>query len=100
MELPFPSPEDLPKSGIKPTSPDLAGEFFTTESPGKPLLLFKSPSSWDFVTAALRDEYTDLSQEDEKELSKQAPSCQTRRASLPGRMAQELLGSILCSPHF
>ena len=72
-ELPFPSPEDLPKSGIKPTSPALAGEFFTAESPGKPLLLFKSPSSQDFVTAALRDEYTDLSQEDEKELSKQAP---------------------------
>ena len=33
--LPFPSPGDLPNPGIKPTSPALAGEFFTTESPGK-----------------------------------------------------------------
>ena len=34
--LPFPSPGDLPKPGIKPTSPVLAGRFFTTEPPGKP----------------------------------------------------------------
>ena len=33
---PFPSPGDLPNPGIKPTSPALAGEFFTTEPPGKP----------------------------------------------------------------
>ena len=32
-ELPFPSPEDLPDSGINPASP---GGFFTTEPPGKP----------------------------------------------------------------
>ena len=36
-ELPFPSPGDLPDSGIKPDSSALAGEFFTTEPPGKPL---------------------------------------------------------------
>ena len=29
-ELPFPPPEDLPNPGIKPTSPPLAGGFFTT----------------------------------------------------------------------
>ena len=29
--LPFPFPGDLPDSGIKPTSPALAGGFFTTE---------------------------------------------------------------------
>ena len=29
--LPFPSPGDLPDSGIEPTSPALAGRFFTTE---------------------------------------------------------------------
>jgi len=29
--LPFPSPGDLPNSGIKPASPALAGGFFTTE---------------------------------------------------------------------
>ena len=33
--LPFPSSVDLPNLGIKPTSPVLAGEFFTTEPPGK-----------------------------------------------------------------
>ena len=35
--LPFPSPGDLPDLGIKPTSPALAGGFFTTKPPGKPL---------------------------------------------------------------
>ena len=34
--LPFPSPGDLPDPGIEPSSPALAGGFFTTESPGKP----------------------------------------------------------------
>ena len=34
--LPFPSPGELPHSGIKPTSPTLAGGFFTTELSGKP----------------------------------------------------------------
>ena len=40
--LPFPSPGDPPNSGIKPTSlafPALAGGFFATVSPGKPLML-------------------------------------------------------------
>ena len=39
--LPFPSPGDLPNLGIKPTSlasPALAGRFFTTEPPEKPLI--------------------------------------------------------------
>ena len=38
--LPFPSPGDLPDPGIDPTycaSPSLAGRFFTTVPPGKPL---------------------------------------------------------------
>ena len=38
--LPFPSPGDLPNPGIEPTSPALAGGFFTTEPPGKPLCKF------------------------------------------------------------
>ena len=38
----FQSTGDLPGSGINPMSPALAGRFFTTESPGKPLLFFKS----------------------------------------------------------
>ena len=36
-ELPFPSPGDLPRPGIKPVSLALAGRFFTTDPPGKPL---------------------------------------------------------------
>ena len=34
--LAIPSPRDLPKLGIEPTSPALAGGFFSTEPPGKP----------------------------------------------------------------
>ena len=36
--LSFPSQEDLPVPAIEPTSLALAGEFFTTEPPGKPLM--------------------------------------------------------------
>ena len=36
--LPFPSPGDLPDPGIKPSSPLLAGRFFTTEPQGKSIL--------------------------------------------------------------
>ena len=35
--LPFPSPGDLPKPGIEPMSPALAGGFFTTKQLEKPL---------------------------------------------------------------
>ena len=35
--LPFPPPGDLLDPGIEPKSPALAGGFFTTEPPGKPL---------------------------------------------------------------
>ena len=35
--LPFPPPGDLPDPGIKPVSSALAGGFFPTEPPGKPL---------------------------------------------------------------
>ena len=34
-DLPFPSPGDLPHPETEPTSPALAGRFFTIESPGK-----------------------------------------------------------------
>ena len=37
--LPFPSPGDLPNPGIEPMYPALAGGFFTTEPPGKPLFV-------------------------------------------------------------
>ena len=41
--LPFPSPGDLPDPGIEPVSPDspaLAGKLFTTEPPGKPMIVY------------------------------------------------------------
>ena len=45
-ELPFPPPGDLPRSGIKQSSPALSGRFFTTEPPGKPRdFLKKKPES-------------------------------------------------------
>ena len=37
--LPFPSPGGLYNPGIKSASPALAGNFFTTEPPGKPAKL-------------------------------------------------------------
>ena len=36
--LPCPPPGNLPHPGIKPTSPAMAGGFFTTEMPGEPFL--------------------------------------------------------------
>ena len=40
--LPFPTPGDLPDSGIKFESPALAGEFFTTQPSGRPTSLIPS----------------------------------------------------------
>ena len=42
--LPFSSLGDLPEPEIKPASPALAGEFFTAETPGKPVC---SNSLWE-----------------------------------------------------
>ena len=39
--MPLPSPGDLPKPGFKLASLALAGRFFTTEPPGKPLHLWE-----------------------------------------------------------
>ena len=38
-ELPFPLPGNLSNPGIEPASPALAGRFFTTVPPGKPVIL-------------------------------------------------------------
>ena len=38
--LPLPFPGDLPNPEIEPASPALAGEFFTTEPPGKPFYMY------------------------------------------------------------
>ena len=47
--LPFPSLGDLPDSGIKPTSPILAGRFFTSEPPGKPQVLIYNDEEQEVV---------------------------------------------------
>ena len=39
--LPFPPPGVLLNPGIKPVSPALAGRFFTTDPPGKPILVLE-----------------------------------------------------------
>ena len=48
--LPFPPPGDLPDPGIEPASPELAGGFFFTETPGKPNLFDKPLLSLKEVT--------------------------------------------------
>ena len=56
--LPVPPPRDLPSPGIKPTSPEppaLAGGFFTTEPPGKPILYNCGCCSVDQSCATLFD---------------------------------------------
>ena len=35
--MPFPSPGDIPDPGIEPEPATLAGGFYITEPPGKPL---------------------------------------------------------------
>ena len=56
--LSFPSPGDLPNSGIKPMSPALAGRFFASEPPGKHIYKYKiviavqSPSCVRFFTTS------------------------------------------------
>ena len=44
--LPFPSPEDLPDPGIEPSSPELTGEFSTTEPPGKSVFIATAHYLW------------------------------------------------------
>ena len=43
--LPFPFPEDLPNQGIKPVSPALADDLFTTEPPGKSSTILRHSKS-------------------------------------------------------
>ena len=49
--LAFPTPGDLLDSGIKPTSPALAGEFFTTEPPGSPRVSIKSENIYYMIVS-------------------------------------------------
>ena len=45
--MPFPSPGDLPDSGIKPRSPTLQADALISEPPGK----FKEQASSNFMAA-------------------------------------------------
>ena len=48
---------NLPRQGIKPVSPALAGRFFTTEPPGKPLLFLSIlKTSLDFPDSSVGKE--------------------------------------------
>ena len=65
--LPFPSPGDLPNSGIEPMSPALAGRSFTAEPAGKPgqvyalLYICALPCWLAFVLTLLLSSLADLS---------------------------------------
>ena len=53
--LPFPIPGDLPDPGVEPASlasPALAGRFFTTEPPGKLLLIQKTDFEAHWLTGS------------------------------------------------
>ena len=41
--LPFPSPEDLPDTGIEPRSPTLQADSLPAEPPGKPICRWDGP---------------------------------------------------------
>ena len=47
--LPFPSPGDLPNSGIKPGSPALQADALTSEPPGKHNTCFKVYEKWPII---------------------------------------------------
>ena len=47
--LPFPSPGDPHNPGTEAVSPALAGGFFTTEPPEKPLDYFSVPQKINFI---------------------------------------------------
>ena len=52
--LPFPFPGDLPNRRIQPSSPALAGRLFTTEPPGKPPEVWRSPYAKDSLSMTWR----------------------------------------------
>ena len=52
--LPFPSPGYLPKPGMEPTSPALAGRFFTAEPQGKPWVGWGDPNAGRISSQARR----------------------------------------------
>ena len=59
--MPFPPPGDLPNPRIEPVSPEapaMAGEFFTTEPPGKPYVCYLTGFSRMVCSVKLNDIFT------------------------------------------
>ena len=52
--LPFPPLKDLPDPGIEPTVSCIVGRFFTTEPPGKPLILHRCSPKMNWMKYRLR----------------------------------------------
>ena len=78
--LPFPSPGDLPKPGIKPASPALTGRFLTTEPSGKHPTNRRheltGPASLSFTGTSLR-EFSKVSNRIDYQLSTEEASSVT-----------------------
>jgi len=53
-KLPFPSPGDLLNPGTEAVSPELAGGFFTTQPPEKPLDYFAVSQKINFINFSER----------------------------------------------
>jgi len=73
--FPFPSPGVLPSPGIGPTSPALAGGFYSMEPPGRPPCPWSSELIFVFVLAHFMDE---TSNTQEKVSSLTTVICQQR----------------------
>ena len=78
--LPFPSPGDLPKLGIKPASPALTGRFLTTEPSGTHPTNrrheLKEPASLSFTGTSLT-EFSKVSNKSDYQLSTEEASSVT-----------------------
>ena len=89
--LQFSSPGDLPDPGIKPMSPLLAGGFFTTEPPGKPLARSRCAINILWVNAkwSAPEPNTSLCQE-------QSPEESSTRLCYESQRGCHFSGSYLC----
>ena len=59
--LPFPTPGDLPDSGIKPASPALEGKFFAIEPPENPKTRLVGSTLFSYLTLHLLPHFSYLS---------------------------------------
>ena len=75
--LPFPSPGDILHTETEPTSPTLAGTFFTNEPPGKPLNgnMLNMPNSILMLTLQERGHHCPHIPEEENEAQRFSDAC-------------------------